>query len=302
MDRFAAMQVFTAVVDAGSFVRAAERLAQSTTAVSRQLAELEAHLGVRLLQRTTRTMSLTEAGRLYYEQCVSLLAELLEAEAAVSHASRIASGVLRVNAPVSFAVRHLAPLLPQFRAQQPQVGIELTVNDRVVDLVDEGFDLALRISRQALASTLIARPLAPIHVAVCASPAYLARFGTPASPRDLGRHQCLGYSYTDRGMSWEFAGTPPQNIEVNGFLRANNGDVLVEAAIAGAGIIAQPSFLVGDALRDGRLVRILATHPLPQYTAWAVYPSRRFLSAKVRSFVDFLGAAWGEVPPWDTGL
>ncbi|AOY02423.1 LysR family transcriptional regulator [Jeongeupia sp. USM3] len=302
MDRFAAMQVFTAVVDAGSFVRAAERLGQSTTAVSRQLAELEAHLGVRLLQRTTRTMSLTEAGRIYYAQCVSLLADLSDAEAAVSSASQIASGVLRVNAPVSFAIRHLAPLLPRFRTLQPQVGIELAVNDRVVDLVDEGFDLALRISRQPQASTLIARRLASVRVVVCASPDYLARHGTPATPDDLGRHQCLGYSYTDRGTSWEFTGPPAHSIEVNGFLRANNGDVLVEAAIAGAGLIAQPTFLVGDALRDGRLVRVLADHALPDYTAWAVYPSRRFLSAKVRSFVDFLGAAWGDAPPWDADL
>lgn len=302
MDRFAAMEAFVAVVDCGSFVRASERLAVSTTTVSRLVSELEAHLQVRLLQRTTRRLSLTDLGRTYYQHAVTLLDELIAAEAVVSSSAQAASGVLRVSAPVSFGGRHLAALLPQFHAAHPQVRVELSLNDRIVDLVDEGHDVAIRITEQ-LAGTLVARPLAPVRLVICAAPDYLARHGTPRTPEELSGHQCLLYSYTEQPGNWLLAGPEgPVAVPVKGFLSANNGDALREAALAGAGIVRQPSFIVGDDLQAGRLVPLLCEYAPPPITACAVYPSRRHLSAKVRAFVDFLAGAWGDPPPWDAWM
>jgi len=298
MDRFAAMEAFVAVVETGSFVRASERLGTSTTTVSRLVAELEAHLNARLLHRTTRKLALTDVGRAYYQQCASLLDDLAEAEAAVSADTVAASGLLRVSAPVSFGIRHLGPLLPRFRREQPNVSLELALNDRTVDLVEEGHDLAIRI-RSQLADSLVARPLAPVRLVVCASPAYLERHGTPRTPADLARHQCLLYSYTEQPNLWTLGG---QTVAVNGFLTANNGDVLRLAALEGEGIVRQPTFLVGEDLSAGRLVQLLPDYPTPSATAYAVYPSRRHLSAKVRAFVDFLVGAWGDPPPWDAWM
>lgn len=303
MDRFSAMETFVAVVDAGSFVRAADRLGISTSATSRLVSELEAHLNARLLHRTTRRLTLTDAGRVYYEQCQALLADLADAEAMVSRQSDVASGVLRISAPVSFGIRHLAPVLPHYHREQPEVKLDLSLNDRVVDLAEEGHDLAIRI-RDKLATTLVARPLAPVRIVLCASPDYLARHGTPRTPDDLAEHQCLLYSYTEAARHWQFAspGGTRRTVEVGGFLCANNGDVLREAALAGEGICRQPSFLVGDDLLAGRLVPLLSEFPQPSLTAYAVYLSRRHLSAKVRTFVDFLAGAWGNPPPWDAWM
>lgn len=300
MDKFAAMEVFVAVVEAGSFARASERLGVSTTTASRLVSALEAHLDARLLHRTTRRLNLTDAGRVYYQHCTSLLSDLAEAEAAVSADNRIASGLLRVSAPVSFGTRHLAAVLPQFRQQQPNVSLELSLNDRVVDLVEEGHDLAIRISGQ-LANSLVARPLAPIRLVVCAAPTYLERHGRPETPDDLSRHQCLLYSYSDPIDQWSFLGPGgPRQVSVNGFLTANNGDVLRTAALAGEGIVRQPSFIVGEDLLSGRLVPLLEPYAAPSQMAYAVYPSRRHLAARVRAFIDFLVDAWGDPPPWDT--
>lgn len=299
MNKFAAMEAFVAVVEAGSFARASERLGISTTSVSRLVSALEAHLDARLLHRTTRRLNLTDAGRVYYQHCTSLLSDLAEAEAAVSADNRIVSGLLRVSAPVSFGTRHLAAVLPQFRREQPNVSLELSLNDRVVDLVEEGHDLAIRISSQ-LASSLIARPLAPIRLVVCAAPAYLERYGRPKTPDDLSQHQCLLYSYSDPVDQWDFLGPHgPQQVSVNGFLTANNGDVLRMAALAGEGIVRQPSFIVGEDLLGGHLIPLLESYVTPSQMAYAVYPSRRHLAARVRAFIDFLIDAWGDPPPWD---
>lgn len=250
MDRFAAMQAFVAVVETGSFVRAGERLGLSATSVSRAVAALEAHLDVRLLYRTTRRVSLTDAGRTYYRYAVDLLADLAEAEAAVSADSRTASGVLRLSAPVTFGVLHLAPLLPRFRQQHPGLTLDLSLDDRITDLVEEGRDLAVRISRELLATTLVARPLTSTQLVVCAAPSYLARFGAPQSPEELGRHQCLLYSYADQAGQWAFRAPDGSvhHVAVKGVMIANNGDVLRLAALAGEGIVVQPSFIVGDDL------------------------------------------------------
>lgn len=302
MDKYAAMQALVTVVEANSFVRAAERLQISTTALSRRIAELESQLGIRLLQRTTRKLALTEAGRQYYERALLLLADLADAEASIGCDTQAARGVLKLNAPLSFGIRHLGPLLPRYRQQQPEVSIDLTLNDRVVDLVEEGYDLAIRISRQ-LAPNQVARRLAPVSSVVCASPEYLARFGTPQIPQDLARHQCLAYSYTDRGLVWEFEGPEGREmVKVNGFLKANNGDILRMAAVAGMGIVAQPAFLMNEELRSGQLVPLLQHYPTPDYAVYAVYPSHRHLTAKVRTFVDFLAAEWGAHPPWEAWM
>ena len=301
MDRFAAMQAFVAVVETGSFVRAGERLGLSATSVSRAVAALEAHLDVRLLYRTTRRVSLTDAGRTYYRYAVDLLADLAEAEAAVSADSRTASGVLRLSVPVTFGVLHLAPLLPRFRQQHPGLTLDLSLDDRITDLVEEGRDLAVRISRELLATTLGARPLTSTQLVVCAAPSYLARFGAPQSPEELGRHQCLLYSYADQAGQWAFRAPDGSvhHVAVKGVMIANNGDVLRLAALAGEGIVVQPSFIVGDDLLSGRLVPLLQDYALPPLKVYAVYPGRRHLPAKVRLFIEFLKAAWGEPPPWE---
>lgn len=301
MDRFAAMQAFVAVVETGSFVRAGERLGLSATSVSRAVAALEAHIDVRLLYRTTRRVSLTDAGRTYYRYAVDLLADLAEAEAAVSADSRTASGVLRLSAPVTFGVLHLAPLLPRFRQQHPGLTLDLSLDDRITDLVEEGRDLAVRISRELLATTLVARPLTSTQLVVCAAPSYLARFGAPQSPEELGRHQCLLYSYADQAGQWAFRAPDGSvhHVAVKGVMIANNGDVLRLAALAGEGIVVQPSFIVGDDLLSGRLVPLLQDYALPPLKVYAVYPGRRHLPAKVRLFIEFLKAAWGEPPPWE---
>lgn len=299
MDRFAAMQAFVAVVETTSFVRASERLGASTTTVSRLVADLEAHLQARLLHRTTRRLSLTDAGRAYYQHCTALLADLAEAEAEVSADTRAVSGVLRLSAPVTFGIQHLGPLLPQFHRAHPKLRLELSLNDRVIDLLEEGHDLAIRISGQ-LASSLVARRLAPVRMVICAAPEYLARHGEPHTPEELAEHQCLLYSYTDQPATWSFGGN--RAVNVNGYLSANNGDVLRMAALAGEGIVRQPTFIVGEDLRSGHLRPLLTDYELPALSAYAVYPSRRHLSAKVRAFVDFLAGAWGDPPPWDTWM
>jgi DNA-binding transcriptional LysR family regulator len=232
-----------------------------------------------------------------------LLADLAEAEAAVSATSQAASGLLRVSAPVSFGILHLGPLLAQFRQQQPNVSLEFSLNDRVVDLLEEGHDLAIRISNRLPASSLVARPLAPVRLVVCAAPTYLERYGIPQAPEELARHQCLLYSYSEQPDQWSFAGPGGvRQVSVNGFLTANNGDVLRVAALAGEGIVSQPSFIVGEDLRCGRLVPLLQDYAPPPLTAYAVYPSRRHLAGKVRAFVDFLAGAWGDPPPWDAWM
>jgi DNA-binding transcriptional LysR family regulator len=293
------MRAFVRVAEAGSFVRAAGQLAISTTSVSRQVADLEAHLGARLLNRTTRRLALTDTGRAYLDRARALLEDLDEAEAAAAAATREVSGRLRVNAPLSFGTRHLAPLIARYCEAHPRVELDVTLSDRIVDLVEEGYDLAVRIAAE-LNPTLVARRLAPARLVLVAAPAYLARHGTPRRPADLTRHRCLGYSYLRGGTEWQLGGRGgPHIVPLSGPLTANNGDLLHEAALAGLGIALLPTFLCGDALRGGRLAALLPEHPPPELAIHAVYASRRHLSARVRSFVDYLAAHLGERPAWD---
>lgn len=300
MDRFADMQLYVSVVETGSISAAAERLNIAKSAVSRRLAELEARLGVSLIHRTTRRLNLTDSGRAYYDRCIVILADLDEAESAVSQAHQALKGRLRVALPHSFGLLHLAPLIQDFMIQHPEVRFELDFNDRQIDLIQEGFDLAIRIATLA-DSSLIARRLAPIRHAVCASPDYLARHGTPATAADLPHHVCLAYSnLSDPGL-WSYRGPDgqPGQVQVPVRLAASSGDFLIRAAIAGEGLIMHPTFYLDEALRTGRLVKVLTDHTWPELSAYAVYPPTRHLSTRVRAFIDFVAERLAGEPCWD---
>jgi DNA-binding transcriptional LysR family regulator len=297
MDRLAAMEAFVRVAEARSFSEAARRLGQSKSVVSRQVAALEEELGARLLTRTTRSLALTEAGRTYFERAARILADVDEADASVSLLAGAPRGRLRVNAPMSFGFLHLAPQLPLFMERYPEVEVDMAMNDRMVDLVEEGFDVAVRITGRLPDSSLVARKLAPVRMAIVASPDYLARRGEPASPEELAGHDCLLYT----SDQWQLTGLDgkPRPVHVRGRLRANNGDALRAAALAGLGLALLPTFIVGRDLQDGTLVPVLCNHIPCQSTLYAVYPEVRQLSPKVRAFVDFLAAQLGPNPYWD---
>ena len=288
MDTLDAMRVFVAVAERSGFSAAADALDRSTANITRQVAALEQRLGTRLLNRTTRRVSLTSAGTAYYQRCLQLLADLDDLEATVGAQALAPSGLLRVNAPVSFGIVQLAALLPGFRARFPQVELDLSLSDRLVDMVEEGFDVALRITRQP-APTLIARQLGTVRLVPCAAPADLARAGTPQHPADLAGHECLLYHYAPTGDDVRFHG-PDGDIDVRlrGGLRANNGHVLSAAAVAGQGVVIQPDFLADEHIAAGRLVRILPDYHLADIGIYAVYTSRSHLAPKVRSFIDYL--------------
>jgi DNA-binding transcriptional LysR family regulator len=302
MDRLRAYEVFVTVVSRGSFTRAADMLETSPANVTRYVNELEAHLGTRLLNRTSRKLSLTEGGETLYARCKSILDEVAETEGLVSSASVEPRGRLRINAPVSFGILQLAPLWPEFMRRYPRVELDVTLIDRVVDIVDEGYDLAIRISR-AGSTNHAARKLATSRNILCASPAYLARWGHPAAPADLIEHRCIGYSYAATGDEWHLLDGEGKAhpVSVNCHMHSNNGDTAHAAALAGQGVIWQPTFLVGNDLRAGKLVQVLPEYRMPDIDVLALYASRRHLSAKIRAMIDFLADAFGGVPPWDRG-
>lgn len=288
MDRFLEMRVFAAVVDAGSFVGASDTIEMSKPAVSRYVQDLEARLGVRLLQRTTRKLSLTEEGAVFYARCKDLLDDVEEAEAEITSRSGEASGLLKINAPVSFGITHLAPLWAEFMTRNPKVTLDVTLSDRVVDLVDEGFDVAVRIARMPN-SSLISRKLASTRMIACASAAYVRKHGPIDHPADLADHTVMAYSLFSAGDSWEFEG--PQGdiaVKVTPRLHTNSGDTCRAVALQHLGIIFQPSFLVGAELKSGALVQVLAQYLSPVLGIYAVYPTRKHLSPKVRLLIDFL--------------
>lgn len=300
MDRFADMQMYVRVVEAGSISAAAERLNLAKSAVSRRLAELEARLGVSLIHRTTRRLNLTDSGRDYYARCVTILADVEEAESAVSQAHRALKGSLKVALPLAFGLLHLAPLIQAFMTEHPDVRFELDFNDRQIDLMQEGFDLAVRIATLE-DSSLIARRLAPIRHLVCASPAYLARHGTPHAAVDLARHACLAYSNVRDPGLWNYRGPGGESgqVRVPVRLAASSGEFLMRAAIAGEGLVLLPSFYVHEALRAGQLLPLLTDHVWPELAAYAVYPPTRHLSSRARAFIDCLVERLAGEPYWD---
>lgn len=297
MDRFLEMQAFVAVVDAGSFVGAADELQMSKSAVSRVVSELESRLGVRLLQRTTRRLSMTREGELFLERCKDLLSGVSEAEAELTRHAGEVIGELRISAPVTFGLMQLAPLWPVFMDRHPHLVLDVTLGDRLVDLVDEGYDLAVRIARMP-SSSLVSRRLASTRLILCASPRYLSEHAALKHPTDLAQHPVFAYKLLATGEHWHFEG--PEGdlaVKVNPRMRSNSGDTCCMAALQHQGLILQPSFLVGSYLASGELVEVLPQHRSIELGIYAVYPSRKQLAPKVRRLVDFLAEAFAQ-PAW----
>jgi DNA-binding transcriptional LysR family regulator len=297
MDKFQEMRVFSAVVEAGSFVAAAAALPASKAAVSRYVSELEQRLGVRLLHRTTRRLSLTEEGEVFHARCREILSSIEASEAEISSRTGSASGLLKISVPLSFGVKHLAGLWAAFMTAHPQVSLDVNLSDRAVDLVDEGFDLAIRIARLP-DSSLISRKIASTRLVLCASPRYLRRRGKPRDPLALREHDVIAYTLLSMGDQWSFDGPDgPVTVKVAPRLRSNNGDTCIAAALNGAGVILQPTFLVSEHVVAGTLVELLPRYRSIELGIFALYPSRKFVAPKVRLLIDhvsraFAGAEW----------
>ncbi|MBS4694270.1 LysR family transcriptional regulator [Aeromonas allosaccharophila] len=298
MDQIAAMRTFIKVVECQSFTKAANQLGISVAMASKLMQQLEESLATRLLSRTTRQVNPTEAGQFYYQRSLALLAELEETHSQLTHHNQQPNGTLKLSVPMDFGYLHLSPALPLFRQRFPDLKLDIEYSDRRVALVEEGFDLALRIGHLS-DSSLVARQLATIKLELCASPAYLARKGAPQSPEDLKQHDCLIYTLTQ--PEWHFKrGGEAQSIRPQGPLRANNGVALTRAACDDQGIILQPTFIVGEALRAGQLVSLLPEWDKGEVGLYAVYPHRRFVSAKVRCFIEFVQERYLAPQQWDT--
>jgi DNA-binding transcriptional LysR family regulator len=286
MDGIGVIPIFVAVVESGGFTSAADRLGISKSAVSKRISQLEARLGVQLLHRSTRRISLTDAAK--------------EAEDAVAELQGAPRGRLRISAPVSFGRLHIAPLIPEFLNRYPGIEIDMVMDDRVVDLVEGGFDVAIR-GGVLPDSALIARKLAPCHNVLCAAPGYVAKHGEPSEPDELLGHNCVHYAYFGGAHEWTFLGPDePITVETAGNYQVNNSEALREALIGGCGIGRLPTFIAGPDIGSGRLVRLLDQYSMPSQTFYAVFPERRHLPAKVRVFVDFAVERFGtDIPYWD---
>jgi len=301
MDRLSTLEVFVAVAERGSFSKAAEDLNLSNSAVSKQVAALEERLGARLLNRTTRRVSLTDVGQAYWERARAVLADLEEADAAAASLHDEARGVLKMSVPFSFSLSHLPPVIADFMAAHPKLEIDLVLNDRFVDIVDEGFDVAIRIGELA-DSSLKARRIAPVRRVLAASPAFLDAVGRPDTPEDLNGDWCLRYSIGGDTLELERESTPGETaarIKTSGPLRVNNGDMIREAMLRDVGIASLPTFIIGEDLKSGALERVLPDWCARTIAMYAVYPPGKALSAKVRLLIDFLAERFGPVPPWD---
>ena len=299
MDQLTSMSVFAEVVEARSFSGAARRLGLSKSAVSKHVSRLEDRMNVRLLNRTTRRLSLTEAGDAFFEHCTRVVAVAEEAEAAMTRLHTEPRGVIRLNAPMDFGRLHVAPMLPDFLARYTEVSLDMTLNDRLVDLVEEGYDLAIRVGRLR-DSSFIARKLAPAQRAICASPDYFSRHRIPDQSTDLADHNCLTYSYAPAPNVWPLTGPDGRRlkVKVSGTLRTNNGGALREALLAGLGVALLPTFIVGADLRAGRLRQAMERFTGVEGGVYAIYPQGRHMPVKVRAFVDFLAERLGPMPPW----
>ncbi len=300
MDQFTAMKVFRRVIELEGFSAAARDLRLSNAAVSKNVSELEVDLGVRLLTRTTRRLSVTEAGEAYYRRCVRVLDELDEARDEVSALAHTPRGTLRISAPVSLGLMHLAPAIPKFLELYPALKVDLVLNDRVVDLVEEGFDLALRGGGELSDSSLVARKLAPIRRVVCGAPAYFQRRPVPKVPSDLRDHECLVYSLSSSPKQWSFRHDGSDlSVRVDGRYQVSNSIALKQALLAGLGLGLVPTFVVGPELRRKQLRAVLTRFQTAPQSLYAVHPHRQYVPHKTRSFIDFVSAAFGGKPYWD---
>ena len=300
MDRFRSYEVFVRTAEKLNFAAAARDLKLTRAMVSKHVADLEHHLGTRLFQRTTRRVSLTEAGRALAARASTLIEAVGETEDAVRELHSELRGRLRVNAPVTFGAQFVAPLVAKFLKEHPAVDVDLTLNDRTVDLVEEGYDLVIRIGRLQ-DSSLIARQLAPARLVIAGAPSYLKAAGIPRVPSDLKKHNCLGYAYWSLRDEWPLT-TPEgktERVRVKGSLVSNNGDALREAAIQGLGLIMQPAFSIAADLRSGRLQEVLTGHAPRDLTVQALYAPGSAPTAKLRAFIDTLAREWKGSPPWD---
>lgn len=298
MDSLNAMEVFVRVVQSGSFSEAARALNLTPSAVSKQVSRLEDRLGARLINRTTRRLGLTEEGQAFFERAQRILADVTEAEQAVTQLHGAPRGTLKLNAPVVFGRMHIATLLPGFIAQYPEMRVDFTVNDRYVDLLEEGLDLVIRIG-ELKDSSLIARRLAANRRLLVATEGYIAKHGAPEKPSDLLKHNCLVYLYRQQRNNWQFDGPEgPETVEVRGNLEANNAEVILELTRAGHGIALMPTWLVGECLRKGFLKQVMPGYQASDSQIYAVYPPGRHLSPKVRSFVDYLVQHFKTDPLW----
>ena len=300
MDRLASMAVFKRTVEAGSFAAAARQFGISPEMAGNHVRALERHLGVRLLNRSTRRLHLTEAGGSYYERCSRILSDIEEAEAEASSLQVMPSGLLRIAGPLTFGVLHLAPAISDYMTRYCGISVDVSLSDRHVNLIEEGFDLAIRIGEPS-DSALIARRLASARLVLCASPAYLERAGRPEKPADLTRHACLVYADLRSPRTWRFTDAKgyTETVQISGPFTSNNPQLLVSLAAAGHGLIFWPSFAVGADILAGRLVPLLMDWRSRELSIWALYPHRSLLSAKVRSFVDFLAERFGPDPEWE---
>jgi DNA-binding transcriptional LysR family regulator len=297
MDKFQEMQTFSAVVDAGSFVGGANTLDMSKAAVSRYIGDLEARLGVRLLHRTTRKLSLTAEGEVFYARCKELLSNISDAELEITSRTAEAVGLLRVSAPVTFGILHLASLWGEFSAKHPKVSLDITLSDRVVDIIEDGFDIAIRIAKLPN-STLISKKLASTKMVLCASPQYIKRHGKLTHPSDLTKHSVLAYTYWSMRDEWTFEG-PEGNVTVKTVprLKTNNGDTNLAGALMHQGIVLQPTFLVGKYLKTGELIELIPEYKSTELGIYAIYPTRKLVSPKVRLLIDFLVQSFKK-PNW----
>jgi DNA-binding transcriptional LysR family regulator len=299
LDRMTGLEVFAKVASCGSLSAAARALGLSQTMVTKHIAAIEGRLGVKLFHRTTRKLSITEAGRNYLEASERILAEFEEADTSVGADRVEPRGLLRLTAPVVFGSSQIAPLLTEFSALHPRISIELGLNDRLVDLAEEGWDLAIRIGKLR-DSSLIARRLAPSRLVLCGAPSYLKRQGRPKTVSSLTDHNCLGYTLSQVTDHWIFGARGDVKVRISGNLRANNGEALRAAAVAGHGLIYQPAFIVADDLRAGNLVALALDHPTFALGGiYAVYLPDRHPPAKIRCFIDFIAGRFAPDPPWD---
>jgi len=293
------MFVFAKVVEAKSFSEAARRLALSKSQVSKAVTQLEKSVGARLLNRTTRAMSVTEAGAVFYEHCARIVEELEQARHAVGQFHSDARGLLRISASVAFGTLHIAPALPEFLKRYPEVRIDMAIGDRLVDLADEGFDIAIRIANEP-APNLVARKLAPVNRKICATPEYFERHGVPETPEALSRHNCLTYTHFNPQEAWRLRGPMGDiSVPISGNLRLNDDEALSAAVLGGLGVALLPTFIVGRELQVGHLQAVLSDYVPSERHIYAVYLPNRHVAPKVRAFIDFLRERFSPAPYWD---
>lgn len=296
MDRFSAMRLFVRVAELGSFSGVALQMGVARSVVTRQVAALEAHLGTKLIARSTRSLALTSAGVTYLEKCRVILNLVESAETDIAHERLTPRGNVRISLPLSFGIKRIAPLLLRFAERYPEVGLDMDYSDRRVSLIEEGFDLSIRITR-SLAANEVARKLGTAQLMVVAAPDYLSRHGRPQHPADLQHHECLGYTIGGANAAWPFlVDGQVQSVAVRSRLNGNNGEVLLEAAVQGLGITCQPDFIIGTAVEEGRLAQILTGFPIPELGIYAMLPGNRHIPHRVRVLMEALQDKLGAPP------